>query len=71
MNTLRSTISKNISTRLSTRTVVASGSILGGTRVIARPSIKQARGYASEATHKKGGSSGLVLLSKFMFTLHN
>lgn len=65
MNPLRTAVSKNISSRLSTRTLAASGSILGATRVV-RPSLmQQSRGYAAETASKKGGNGGFIFLSKF------
>jgi hypothetical protein len=46
--------------------MVASGSALGASRVNGmRASIMQQRGYASEGSSKKGGSGGLLFLSKF------
>lgn len=68
MNPLRSTITKNVTSRLSTRTLLASGSVLGATSRVggARASIMQSRGYSSE-NPKKGGSGGLVFLSKSNF----
>lgn len=62
---LRSSITKNVTSRLNTRTLVASGSILGATSRLGgvRSSIMQNRGYSSEAP-KKGGSGGLIFLSK-------
>ncbi|CAO3632592.1 unnamed protein product [Mucor hiemalis] len=64
MNPLRSTITKNATSRLSTRTLLASGSVLGATSRVggARASIMQSRGYSSE-NPKKGGSGGLVFLT--------
>jgi cytochrome c peroxidase len=65
MNPLRSTLTKS---RLNARTLFASGSVLGATSRVGggvRQSIMQGRGYASESTPKKGGSGGIVFLSKF------
>lgn len=64
MNNLRSSLIKS---RVSSRSLVATGSILGATSRIGnvRTSIMQSRGYSSEAP-KKGGSGGLIFLSKHM-----
>ncbi len=64
---LRSSITKNVTSRLSTRTVLASGSVLGVTSRLGgvRSSIMQNRGYSSEAP-KKGGSGRIIFLSKIM-----
>lgn len=66
MNPLRSTLTKS---RTSARTLFASGSILGATRVSSVRTM-QNRAYSSEVP-KKSGSGGLVFLSKFFFFLNN
>jgi hypothetical protein len=68
MNPLRSAFTKS---RLSTRTLVASGSILGATSRVGgvRTSIMQGRGYATESSNKKGGSGTLTFLSKSLLLL--
>lgn len=62
MNNLRSSLIKS---RISGRSLAATGSVLGATSRIGgvRTSIIQNRGYSSDAP-KKGGSGGFVFLSK-------
>lgn len=62
MNPLRSTLLK--SSRVNPRTLLASGSILGATSRIGGIRAAGMRGYSTESP-KKGGSGGLVFLSKF------
>ncbi|KAI8890917.1 class II peroxidase [Backusella circina FSU 941] len=66
MNHLRSSLARNVTSRMGARSslMFASGSALGASRVNGmRASIMQQRGYASEGSSKKGGSGGLLFLS--------
>ena len=64
MNPLRSTLLR--STRVNPRALVASGSILGATSRIGGIRAAGVRGYSTESP-KKGGSGGVVFLSKCSF----
>lgn len=63
MNPLRSTLLK--SSRVNPRTLLASGSILGATSRIGGIRAAGMRTYSTEPP-KKGGSGGLVFLSKYV-----
>lgn len=64
MNPLRASLTKNVSSRLTARTAIVSGSIIGmNGRNVTRTSMMQQRNYAAETKPKKGGSGGLIFLT--------